>query len=137
VKLLLDTHVLIWLAEGLKDLRPRSRRTLERAAGREGLAVSAISFWEVAMLRRRGRISLSTPVLDWRRQVLAGPGITEEAVSGEIAIEAVHLPGELHADPADRILVATARVLALRLITRDERLLAYGKAGNVNVLAAV
>ncbi|MFQ5667417.1 MAG: type II toxin-antitoxin system VapC family toxin [Candidatus Binatia bacterium] len=135
MRLLLDTHVLIWLSEGLEELRPSARRVVERGAARDGLAVSAISFWEVAMLEQRRRLSLSTPLPEWRRRVLEAPGITEAVVSGDIAIEAVQLPGELHADPADRILVATARVLGLRLVTRDERLIAYGRAGHVSAAA--
>lgn len=87
------------------------------------------------MLEQRRRLSLSTPLPEWRRRVLEAPGITEAVVSGDIAIEAVQLPGELHADPADRILVATARVLGLRLVTRDERLIAYGRAGHVSAAA--
>ena len=114
MKLLLDTHALIWLAEGLDDLPEGSRRLIDEAATHAGIAVSAISFSEVAMLHDRGRITLSKPVRDWRQQVLAAPRTVEVAVSGDIGVEAVELPGELHGDPADRILVASARLLGLR-----------------------
>jgi PIN domain nuclease of toxin-antitoxin system len=136
VKLLLDTHVLIWLVEGLAELGVRGRRTIERAARQGGVGVSAISFWEVAMLAQRGRLTLSKPVADWRRQVLAAPGLVEVAVSGEIGIEAVTLPGQLHPDPADRILVATARALGVPFVTRDARILDYGRAGHVATVSA-
>ena len=127
MKLLLDTHVLIWLAEGSDELALGSRRAIDAAAAKQGLVVSAISFWEVAMLEERRRISLSLPVTSWRRRVLETTSIVEQSVTGEIAIEAVVLPGELHSDPADRLLVATARVHALRPATRDARLIDYGR----------
>jgi PIN domain nuclease of toxin-antitoxin system len=132
--LLLDTHVLIWLAEGLGDLSLHSRKIIDEAAFTEGIAVSSISFWEIAMLSLRGRISLSQPVLEWRRRVIAAPGITESPVTGEVGIESVLLPGKLHEDPVDRILVATARLNEWRLATRDRRLLRYGASGHVRTL---
>lgn len=135
MRLLLDTHVLIWLAEGLADLPPRSRRLVNDAAKGGGIAVCAISFWEVAMLAHKGRIAINRPVRAWRDEVLSAGGLEEIPVTGEIGIEAVRLPGALHDDPADRILAATARLGGLRLGTRDRRLLAYGRAGHVAVLA--
>lgn len=131
MRLLLDTHVLIWLAEGLGELQPSSRQVIDEAARSHGVAVSAISFWEVAMLDARRRISLSKPIGEWRAQVLSAPGLDEVAVTGAAGIESVHLPGQLHDDPADRIIVATARLNGMKLATRDERLLRYGKAGHV------
>lgn len=135
MRLLLDTHVLVWLAEGLSELPVRSRKRINAAAAAGGLAVSAISFWEVAMLAERNRISLSEPVTAWRQRVLAAQGIVEAPMSGDIGIEAVHLPGKLHGDPADRILAATARSNGWTLATRDRRLLDYGAAGHVSVAA--
>ena len=132
--LLLDTHVLIWLAEGLDDLPEASRQLIDRRAAADGLAISAISFWEVAMLDARGRIRLSRPIEQWRHDVLAQRGISEVAVSGDTGIEAVQLPGELHGDPADRILVATARLRQMSLATRDRSLLRYGEAGHVSTI---
>ncbi len=131
MKLLLDTHILIWLAEGLDQLPEESRRRIDEAAATDGMAVSAFSFWEVAMLDMKGRIALSRPLGEWRRQVLSTPGVTEIALSGDIGIEAVQLPGEPPGDPADRILLATARLHGLQLGTRNQCLLAYGKAGHV------
>jgi PIN domain nuclease of toxin-antitoxin system len=133
--LLLDTHALIWFAEGHDDLPPRSRRRLDAAARSEGLAVSAITFWEVAMLERRRRVSLSQPIERWRETILGPSAMREVEVDGAVAIEAVRLPGDLHEDPADRILVATARVRGWTLATRDSRLLEYGAAGHVKIAA--
>ena len=131
MRLLLDTHILIWLAEGHPKLPVKSRRYIDRIAARHGLAVSAISFWEASMLGLKGRIALTRPITDWRNDVLATPSIIEIAVSGDIGIEAVNLPAGLHDDPADRFLVATARLHSFALATRDLRLLEYANAGHV------
>lgn len=135
MKLLLDTHVLIWLVEGSAEISGASRKRLDSAATGDGLAVSAISFWETAMLGARGRISLSIPLAEWRRRVLAAPGLVEAAVTGDIGIDAVQLPGALHGDPADRLLVATARAHGWCLATRDRRLLNYAADGHVHAIA--
>ena len=135
MRLLLDTHALIWLAEGLPALPPKSRRLVNDAKRAHGVAVSAISFWEVAMLAHKGRIAINRPVRAWREQVLAAGGFAEIPVTGEIGVEAVLLPGALHDDPADRILAATARLHGLALGTRDGRLLDYGAAGHLAVVA--
>lgn len=134
MKILLDTHILLWLAEGSHELPRPSRLAIDSAAARDGIVVSAISFWETAMLAAHRRISLSRSVRDWRALVLARPGIVEAPISGDVAIESVDLPGELHSDPADRLLVATARLGGFALGTRDQRLLRYGGAGHVKVV---
>ena len=134
LRLLLDTHILIWLAEGTADLDSASVARLEDVTRADGLAVSPISFWEVAMLQERQRITLSLPVRSWREIVLKTRGVIEAPLTGEIAIESVNLPGKFHKDPADRILVATARLNAWTLATRDDRILSYGNAGNIDVL---
>lgn len=133
--LLLDTHVLIWLAEGSESLPESSVQLVDQLRDERGLAVSAINFWEVSMLQRRNRVSLSLPVRQWRDIVLDTPGITEAPLTGAVAIESVELPGNLHSDPADRILIATARLNGWALATRDERILRYGEAGHVSAIA--
>jgi PIN domain nuclease of toxin-antitoxin system len=135
MRLLLDTHILIWLAEGLPALPARSRRLINEAAREHGVAVSAISFWEVAMLAHKGRIAINRPVREWRADVLSAGGFDEIPVSGEIGVEAVLLPGTLHEDPADRILAATARLRGLTVGTRDRRILEYGSAGHLATLS--
>lgn len=134
MRLLLDTHVLIWFVEGRQELSTSSRRVLEDSAVDPGLMISAITFWEVAMLCARGRISVARPVQEWRRAILDTAGFEEIAVAGDVAVEAVQLPGELHADPADRILAATARLRGAHLATRDKPLIAYGRAGHLAVV---
>ena len=88
------------------------------------------------MLQQRRRIALVRPLAEWRRLILDAPGIRELPVTGDEALEAVSLPGRLHADPADRILVATARLQRCTLVTRDERLLEYAETGHVEALRA-
>ena len=134
LRLLVDTHILIWLAEGTAELESSSVARLEDVTRADGLAVSAISFWEVAMLQERQRITLSLPVHRWREIVLETSGFIEAPLTGEIAIESVNLPGTFHHDPADRMLVATARLNGWALAMRDDRILSYGNAGNVDVL---
>ncbi|MBM4345756.1 MAG: type II toxin-antitoxin system VapC family toxin [Deltaproteobacteria bacterium] len=134
MRVLIDTHVLIWLLEGRPELPAASLAVLEREIGLHGAAVSAMSFWEVAMLAKRGRIALLRPVAAWRQAALGLPRVVEVPLAGEVAVEAAQLPGEFHADPADRFLVATARVLGMRLATRDGRILDYARSGLVQVL---
>lgn len=86
------------------------------------------------MLQVRRRISLALPVERWRSIVLETSGFVEAPLTGEIAIESVNLPGTIHEDPADRMLIATARLNGWTLATRDKRILGYGAAGNVDVL---
>ena len=120
---LLDTHVLIWLMEGEPGLGPQARALADDALGADRLGVSAITFWETAMLAQRGRIGLAMPVAAWRRAVL-DLGIAEIAVSGDIAIAAVSLDG-LHGDPADRMICATAILRQAVLVTADERVIGW------------
>lgn len=133
--IVLDTHAWIWLLNG-DPLSDAARHAVRSAAEQGSVRVSAISVWEVGMLVAKGRLGLRTPVRDWVRQALEAPGIRLVELSPEIALESCQLPGEIHGDPADRILAATARVLNAALITRDERLLAYGQAGHLGVVPA-
>ena len=122
-QVLLDTHTLWWLLGGEASFGREARRIVRAALRSDGLFVSAISFWEVAMLTSRRKLSLDTSVSTWRRQVLQF-GIKEVAVSGDIGIAAAELSG-FHADPADRIIAATATSQGATLLTADERLLSW------------
>jgi PIN domain nuclease of toxin-antitoxin system len=133
--LLLDTHVWIWLLCDEGEMKPSAVRALEEAARRGLVRVSAISVWEVAMLEAKGRIRLAKECLAWIDEALRAPGIALVPLTPEIAVESSRLPGGFHGDPADRILVATARRLGATLVTRDERILVYGKAKHLNVMA--
>ena len=130
--IVLDTHALVWLRTGDDRLGPNSRRTVDDALGDEQLAVSAMTFWEVAMLRSKGRLNFPEDVGRWRQELL-GQGLTEITVDGEIGIRANELPG-FHADPADRIIVATALTGRHLIITADEHILRW--RGNLNRMDA-
>lgn len=119
---LLDTHVVIWLTEESRRLGRKARRLADRALARDAIAVSAISFWEAAMLLQRGRIEITGSPEAWRRAVL-DLGVEEIPVSGEIGILAAMLPSDFPQDPADRIIAATASIHGTTLLTADDRLL--------------
>jgi PIN domain nuclease of toxin-antitoxin system len=133
---LLDTHCWVWMQFGLTDKFARSALTaVERAARAGTLRVSIMSVWEVGMLESKGRLELKMNCAEWVRQALATPGLALAALTPEIAIESSRLPGQFHGDPADRLLVATARIEGVRLMTKDDRLLEYGRHGFVKVIA--
>lgn len=128
---LLDTHALVWLLEGNERLGEASRSLIRRAAHDDALYLSAISPWEIAMLVSKGRLPLDRDVGEWLQAALALPGIRLEPLSPEIAIASTRLPGEIHPDPADRIITATARHLGALLVTEDRLLLDYSSFGYV------
>ncbi len=129
--LLLDTNALLWMRIGDRRLGSSARREIERAWQSDELAVSAISFWEVGMLVDKGRINLADDVRVWRRDLLV-QGMVEIPVDGETAIRSVQLT-HFHADPADRLIVATA-LAGHRLVTSDRRILDW--PGRLNRLDA-
>ncbi len=90
-----------------------------------GLGVSAISCWEVAKLVEYGRLELACAVEEWMEQATACPGMQLLELTRQIAIESAKLPGSFHRDPADQIIVATARVYDIPLLTADRRILQY------------
>ncbi len=121
--ILLDTHVLLWLDQGDAALGERSRVAIEDAWRSSGVAVSAISFWEVAMLVERSRIRMRRSVLGWRASLLQA-GVEEWPLDGEVSVRAA-LYAELHGDPADRFILASAEARGATLLTADQRLLAW------------
>ncbi|MFO1184324.1 MAG: type II toxin-antitoxin system VapC family toxin [Bauldia sp.] len=122
--LLLDTHALVFWANGAdEELSVTATAAID--ASQDALHVSAMSAWEIAMLARRGRIGFDGGVLPWLAALSRVSGLTVVPIDVEIAVGAVELPGEFHADPADRIIVATARKLNVPLLTRDVRIRKY------------
>jgi len=122
--IVVDTHIWVWWVHGDSSL-PASLRGLLESAEETGIAVSAISCWEVAKLVERGRLTLPCPVFDWLQQALSYPGVRLVELSPRICVESTQLPGEFHRDPADQLIVATARILDAPLVTVDGRLLQY------------
>lgn len=132
--IVLDTHVWLWVVEGDRSQLASHAIQAIDASRRGDIHVSAISVWEVAMLEAKGRISLSRPVDDWVRSALRAPGTRLLSLAPEIAIESTRLPGSAHGDPADRILIASARVTGGKLATRDRVILNYATGGHVAAL---
>ena len=120
--ILLDTHAALWLRAGDAKLGSLARNEIQHAWEAQEVAMSAMSFWEMAMLRAKGRISFPEDVGRWRLEQLA-QGLIEIPVDGDIGIRASTL-ADFHADPADRIIVATA-LSGHRLVTADERILTW------------
>lgn len=135
--LLLDTHIWLWYVEN--DAKRFARRIVplvEAAVQRGELLISAISVWEIAVLDSIRRLELSQDVRSWVGRALSFPGVRFKGLSPSIAIESARLPGDVHRDPADRVLIATARLTGASLVTCDERILSYAKHGHVSVLNA-
>lgn len=128
--ILLDTHVLVWLSEADARLGKRARRRIERAFDDGEAAASAFSFWEIANLMEAGRLRGRRTPEEFRAATLR-TGVVEVAVDGEIAILSTRLAG-LHADPADRLIVATALASGATLVTADQKILAL-KSGPTRI----
>ena len=129
--ILLDTHVLLWQEQGDRRLGLQSRRVVARALEEGQAAISAISFWEIGMRIQKGQLALRFDLDVWRRDLLE-QGVNEIPVNGLIAARAGLLP-DMHGDPADRLIVATA-LEGYKLITADERILTW--PGNLDRLRA-
>ena len=128
MSLLLDTHILVWWLSDRDQLSRRQRGAVETASETSPLLVSDITLWEVAMLHGLGRLRFSIPLREWLERALAPPLVRRVGVSPAIAAELADLPETFHRDPADRILVATARLLGATLVTQDRRIVASGLA---------
>lgn len=132
--LLLDTCALLWLAED-STISPEAEAAIEAAHRRdEAIWISPITAWEVGLLVARRRVALSTAPQIWFRRVLAQPGVVLCGLDPETLIDSSFLPGDPPRDPADRIILATARAQALPVMTRDRAILAYAEAGHVTAI---
>ena len=135
---LLDTCAVIWLANGDPLARSATAAILHAGAA-DGVLVSPVSAWEVGLLSKpkAGRnlaVQFMPDPKTWFARVMAGPGLREASLTPEIAIDASFLPGELRGDPADRLIVTSARHLGVPVVTRDRRIIAYGRDGHVQVI---
>jgi PIN domain nuclease of toxin-antitoxin system len=132
-KLILDTHVWIWLMGGEPIFNSSFLKVVDHNQSHHNILISAISIWEVGMLVEKKRLELEMDCLDWIEQSLSSPGIKLSPLSPRIAIQSTRLPGNAHGDPADRILIATAHEEGAVLVTCDQKLLEYGKDPFVSV----
>lgn len=122
--LLLDTHVWWWSLSEPENLSAVSRNAIERTKTDERF-IASISIWEFAMMAAKKRIELRISSEEWLSRAIDDTGISVFELTPAIATESCHLPGDFHKDPVDRIIVATARVHNLTLLTKDEKILAY------------
>jgi PIN domain nuclease of toxin-antitoxin system len=133
---LLDTHIWVWLINGSAELNAKTISLLDAAAREGRLFVPEIAVWELATLATKKRLTLNVPVKNWVQEAMQKPGIEMTPLSWEISIESTMLPGALHADPADRIIIATARMKKYRLVTRDDKIHKYSQQGHVTAIKA-
>lgn len=124
--IVIDTHVLLWWVSGDKSLSATATKAIKDSLdnGSEVL-ISSISAWEIAMLIEKGRLILSMDTENWLDEVSQIDGVRFVPIDNEIGIKSTVLPGKFHKDPADRMIVATARKLAVPLVTADEKIRGY------------
>ena len=124
--LVIDTHVLVWFVNGSQELSSTAKKAIDSVISKEGeIIISSISAWEISMLIEKKRLILSMDIENWLEQVEQIEGFRFMPVDNEIGYKSTMLPGEFHKDPADRMIVATARKLAIPLVTADEKIREY------------
>ena len=128
---LLDTHVLLYWFGDENRLSQAQRHVIAGGSADNPLYVSDITLWEVATLYSLGRISLDRPLREWLERATAPPLVSRVGISPSVAEEVSRIPDSFHRDPADRILVATARVLGVALATSDHRIREAGLVATV------
>lgn len=129
--IVLDTHIWIWWVGEVDRLSAEDRSYIQMVQS-EGLGVSAFSVWEVAKLHQKKRIEFSVPLREWITKALERPFVELVPLSPDIIVDSIDLPGNFHDDPADQVIVATARVYDCPLLTYDEAILKYPNVKLVN-----
>jgi PIN domain nuclease of toxin-antitoxin system len=133
--LLLDTCAVIWIATGAKISEVAEQALRDAESGDTAIGISPISVWEIGLLVSRGRLVLSTSPRAWIATVLAQPNVGLAKMPPDTLLDSSFLPGEPPRDPADRIILATARAEGMRIVTRDRAMLSYARAGHVEAIA--
>ena len=124
--IVLDTHALLWWANGERaQLSAAATSAINAEMDGGQILISSMSAWELAMLVERGRVALSMDIASWLDTLSRIDAVQMVPVDSEIAVKSVQLPGDFHKDPADRIIVATARKFAAPLVSADEKIRAY------------
>lgn len=123
--IVLDTHAWVWWIASPERLSPSARQRIDDEAEKAPVVVSSISAWEVALLVRKGRLELTMGVEEWITRSESLSTLRFVPVDNRIAVLSNYLPGELHEDPADRIITATTLTLGATLVTRDQKLQDY------------
>jgi PIN domain nuclease of toxin-antitoxin system len=123
--IVLDTHTWIWWVASPEQLSEQARQEIDQAMERQEIYISSISAWEVSLLVRKGKLELTIPVEDWIARSEALPFVEFVPLDNRIALRSNQLAGEIHDDPADRIIIATALTLGAPLISKDTKIRAY------------
>ena len=128
--IMLDTHAWVWWTIDPGRLTETQQKEI---AGSEdvGIGVSAISCWEIAKLCEYGRLALPLGLSKWFDVALRYPGVTLLELTPAVAVESISLPGDFHRDPSDQIIVATARVHGIPLVTSDDKIAGYSHVRTV------
>ena len=132
--LLLDTHVWIWLMNGSDELNHKEYlHLIEQYARRDAVRICAISVWELGMLVAKNRLTLSKDVSHWVKESLKGRGLALEPLSVDIMLESTQMGDEVHGDPADRLILTTAKNIRATIITADDKMISYCQRHNLPV----
>lgn len=123
--IVLDTHILVWWSDNPKKLSKIANQAIELAKKKHEICISSISLWEIAHLVNKGRIEFTLGFENWVKKIENLSFIRFIPVDNSIAVKSVNLPNFSNNDPADRIIVATALSLGVKLITGDQRILKY------------
>ena len=122
--IILDTHIWWWSVSEPAQLSRKAHNLIAKSPP-EQRAIASISIWEFAMMVTRGRIKLTISPDEWLDYAINKTGLTVLHLNSKVALESCNLPGKFHKDPADRIIVATARVSRSQLITKDKKIIDY------------
>lgn len=125
MRIVLDTHAWIWWVTADRRLSRRARAAIEKAAGKNDLWLSQISVWEMAKKVEKGQLALDRPLDEWLDAALEADGLQVAEMTRAILVDSCRLPLPFHGDPADQIIVATARSQSAMLVTRDARVQDY------------
>lgn len=134
--IVLDTHVLLWSLLQPENLPEDIRQRITVAQENSQLLVCSISLWEIAMLKSKRRINIYEPIRDFLESITNIDGLSVKDISTEVAAESVQLMDDFHGDPADRIIVATAKCHGATLLTRDQKILTWASLGHIKSLQA-
>ena len=132
--IVLDTHAILWALLKPEELSEEVKQEITSAQENSQLFISSISLWEIAMLKCKKRINVYEPIKDFLESISNINGLSIKDISPEIATESVSIIDEFHGDPADRIIVATAKCCGARLFTRDKKILTWANLGHIKFL---
>ena len=132
--IVLDTHVLLWVLLQPEELSEDVKQQINLAQENSQLFLSSISLWEIAMLKFKKRINIYEPIKDFLESITNIHGVSIKDISSEIATESILLMDNFHGDPADRIIVATAKCYGATMLTRDQKILTWANLGHIKSL---